>query len=517
MIGRQFTAITSSAIKREIFKIAPYEFIKGILILSAAKILVLLVNFPSIKIFGGFFFVWTLRISADNLCAKKFAALSVKVQNFVRKKLHEEIFLREVSSGELLTLIFDTVKTLDEFFMKVAPNLASIIFLLPLYLICAAFTDVLTAGILLVTLPIAPLLLYLIGKTTAEKNLRALAELQRLNGEFRELLSAVTTLKIFRRIEFAAAKLKETSAKSSAATLDVLKFAFVSSFALELITTLSIALVAVTLGLRLVAGGIDFESALFLLLIAPEFFLPIRKSGAAFHVAISTKSAVETLKKILSSRVESKVLTEKILMPPEIFVDDISYTYPKKNSPTLKHLTLNFPAGKITALTGESGAGKSTLLKLLAGLDLPTDGEIFLSGIPISKMQRQSLISKIAYVPQAPHLFNVTLAENFSMLGQLDTSRLNKLLAALNLQALDLNAVQKLSRGQLQRLGLIRALLKDTPILILDEPTAGLDAESEAAVLNLLKEFSLRKTIVIATHRRAVTDFSDVQLEIKVP
>ena len=255
-------------------RIAPYEFIKGILILIAAKILVLLVNSPSKEICGGIFFVWTLRILAENLCAKKFAALSVEVQTDVRKKLHEVIFLREMSSGELLTLIFDTVKTLDEFFMKVAPNLASIIILLPLYLICAAVTDLLTAGILLLTLPIAPLLLYLIGKTTAEKNLRALAELKRLNGEFRELLTAVTTLKIFHRIESAAAKLKETSAKSSAATLEVLKFAFVSSFALELITTLSIALVAVTLGLRLVSGSIDFESALFLLLIAPEFFLP---------------------------------------------------------------------------------------------------------------------------------------------------------------------------------------------------------------------------------------------------
>ena len=347
-------------------RIAPYEFVKGILILIAAKILVLLVNSPSKEICGGIFFVWTLRILAENLCAKKFAVLSVEVQTDVRKKLHEEIFLREMSSGELLTLIFDTVKTLDEFFMKVAPNLASIIILLPLYLICAAVTDLLTAGILFVTLPVAPLLLYLIGKTTAEKNLRALAELKRLNGEFRELLTAVTTLKIFRRIESAAVKLRETSSKSSVATLEVLKFAFVSSFALELITTLSIALVAVTLGLRLVAGSIDFESAL------SEFFLPIRKLGASFHVAVSAKSAVDDLKKILAKRVESKGTVEKILMPPEIFVDNVTYTYPKKFSPTLKNLKLKFPAGKVTALTGESGSGKSTLLKLLAGFNLPT-------------------------------------------------------------------------------------------------------------------------------------------------
>lgn len=489
-------------------KISVYKFVEGILILLAAKILVMLINSPSLKLFCGIFFVWTARILIENICAKKFLALSVEVQTSVRKKLHEEIFRRELSSGELLTIIFDTVKTLDKFFTSLAPNIASTIILLPMFLICAAVTDLITAAILLVTLPIAPLLLYLIGKVTAEKNLRALNELQRLNGEFRELLSAVTTLKMFGRIEFAAEKLKATSAKSSAATLEVLKFAFVSSFALELITTLSIALVAVTLGLRLVAGNIEFESALFLLLIAPEFFLPIRKLGIAFHVAVDAKTSYERLQKFLSRDKEKVGSIGKILMPPEIFLDNITFTYPKKFLPTLEGVTLKFPAGKVTALIGESGCGKSTLLKLLAGLNLPTSGEIFWNDLPTSKVQRESLISKIAYMPQAPHLFDVTLAENFSMLGQLDTKNLQSLLAELNLP-LDLNATQKLSRGQLQRLGIVRAVLKDTPIIILDEPTAGLDAENELRVLKLLKKFSLRKTIIIATHRQAVIDFAD--------
>ena len=494
--------------KKFFVEIAACKVVEGILILIAAKILVMLINFPSPKFFCGIFCMWAARSFVANICAKKFLSLSVEVQTSIRKKLHAEIFQRDFSSGELLTLIFDTVKNLDEFFMKVAPNIASTIILLPMFLICAAATDLLTAAILFVTLPIAPFLLYLIGKVTAEKNLRALSELQKLNGEFREILSAVTTLKIFGRIEFAAKKLRTTSAKSSAATLDVLKFAFVSAFALELITTLSIALVAVTLGLRLVAGGITFESALFLLLIAPEFFLPIRKLGVAFHVAVESKTSYERLKILLSKPAEKISSVGKILMPPEIFVDNVTFNYPKKFRPTLQNLTLKFPAGKISALIGESGCGKSTLLKILAGLNLPTEGEIFLNDLPTSKMQRESLISKIAYMPQAPHLFNVTLAENFSMLGQLDTSRLQKLLAELNLP-LNLTSTQKLSRGQLQRLGIIRAVLKDAPILILDEPTAGLDAENELRVLNLLKKFSLRKTIIIATHRQAVIDFAD--------
>lgn len=493
--------------------IAACKFAEGILILIAAKILVMLINSPEPKLFGGIFFIWTLRLVFENICAKKFLSLSVEVQTAVRKKLHEEIFKREFTSGELLTVIFDTLKTLDEFFTKVAPNIASMLILLPLYLICAAFTDWITAAILFFTLPISPLLLYLIGRTTAEKNLRALKALEKLNGEFRELLAAVTTLKMFRRVNTAAVRLKSTSEKSSAATLEVLKFAFVSSFALELITTLSIALVAVTLGLRLVAGSVTFDAALFLLLIAPEFFLPLRKLGVAFHVAVSTKTAYEQLQKLLTREKESVGITEKILMPPSICVENVSYTYPKKKSPAIRGVNLKFPAGKVTALIGESGSGKSTLLKLLAGLDSPSDGEIFFNDLPTSKMQRESLISKIAYMPQAPHLFDTTLDENFSMWNQLDTARLHELLTALNL-SLDIKSTQKLSRGQLQRLGLIRAVLKDTPILILDEPTAGLDLESELRVLNLLKKFSLRKTIIIATHRQAVIEFADVVVEI---
>ena len=499
--------------KKICIKISACKLVEGILILFAAKILVMLVNSPSLEIFGGIFFIWSARILIANFCAKKFLSLSVEVQTSVRKSLHEEIFQRELSSGEILTIIFDTVKTIDEFFTKVAPNIASTIFLLPLFLICAALTDLLTAAILFVTLPIAPFLLYLIGQVTAKKNLRALSALEKLNGEFREILSAVTTLKIFGRIDNAAEKLKSTSEKSSAAMLDVLKFAFVSSFALELITTLSIALVAVTLGLRLVAGNVNFESALFLLLIAPEFFLPIRKLGIAFHIAVSTKLAYERLQNLLSRPAEKIGTVEKILMPPEIFVDDVTFAYPQKFYPTLKNVTLKFQAGKVTVLIGESGCGKSTLLKLLAGLNVPTNGEIYLNDLPTSKMQRESLLSKISYMPQSPHLFDTTLAENFSVFGQLETSKLHELLTALNLP-LKLQSTQKLSRGQLQRLGIIRAVLKDKPILILDEPTAGLDAENELRVINLLKKFSLRKTIIIATHRKAVINFADVILKV---
>ena len=437
---------------------------------------------------------------------KFFARLSVNVQTDFRKKIHTQLFEREISSGELLTLIFDTVQALDEFFLKVAPQVISAIIFLPIFLTAAAVVDWLTAAILLVTLPIAPTLLWLIGKATAEKNSRAWAELQKLNGDFREILSAITTLKMFGRISAGAKKIREASKKSSAATLDVLKLAFVSSFALELMTTLSIALVAVTLGLRLISGGVEFQAALFLLLLAPEFFLPIRKFGVAFHVMISARLSLERLKNFLLDAEKITGSVGKILMLPNILLDNVSFTYPKKKLPALQEVSLKFSAGKITALIGESGSGKSTVLKLLAGILLPTSGKI----IPNSSF----LIPNCSYAPQAPHLFDVTLRKNFTMFDTLDDTHLKKFLDALNLSTLDLNSPQKLSRGQLQRLGLIRALLKDTPIILLDEPTAGLDEVTEQKVLALIKDFSPRRTIIIATHRLAVIESADEVVEI---
>lgn len=500
--------------RKNLVSLAILKFVEGTLIILSANFLVKLINFQTVEILFQAFTIFSARFLISNFAAKKFFRWSLEIQTEVREKLHEEILRREISSGEVLTLIFDTVQTAEEFFLKVAPNIFSVIILLPMFLICAIFTDKITAAILLVTLPIAPFLLYLVGKVTAEKNQRAWLELQKLNGDFKEILSAITALKIFGRIEEAAFQLKKTSEKSSAATLDVLKFAFVSSFALELITTLSIALVAVTLGLRLVAGSVEFDAALFLLIIAPEFFLPIRKLGVAFHVVISAKSSIERVKNFLSQEEKISGKIEKLKVPPEILVENVSYTYPRKKNPAISGINLTISAGKITAIIGESGCGKSTLLKLLAGLILPTEGKIFFSGLPTSKMQRKSLWQKIAYSPQSPHLFDTTLAENFSMFNQLDTKNLHEFLNALDLK-FNLSDVQKLSRGQLQRLGIIRALLKNSSLILLDEPTAGLDEISEQKVLTLLKKFSPHKTIVIATHRQDVINFSDETISLQ--
>ena len=354
--------------KKILGKVALCKLVEVFFILLAAGFLVKFIDAPEKKFLLAAFGFFAGRFFLSGVAEKFFARLSVNVQTFFRKKIHAQLFAQEISSGELLTLIFDTVQSLDEFFLKVAPQISSAIIFLPIFLIAAAFTDLLTAAILLATLPIAPLLLWLIGRATAEKNSHAWNELQKLNGDFRELLSAITTLKMFGRIDAGAKKIRTASEKSSAATLDVLKLAFVSSFALELITTLSIALVAVTLGLRLLAGSVEFQAALFLLLLAPEFFLPLRKFGVAFHVMISARASLERLKNFCKEqgrRNKEQVHSALRIAHYALILDDVSFTYPKKFSPVLRDVSLKFSAGKVTALIGDSGAGKSTLLKLL--------------------------------------------------------------------------------------------------------------------------------------------------------
>ena len=497
--------------KKILVEIALCKLFEGFFILFGANLLVKFIETPAQSLLLATFALFAGRFAFSGLTVKFFARLSMNVQNSFRNAIHAQIFIKTTPSGELLTLIFDTVQSLDDFFIKVAPNVVSAIIFLPIFLICAAFTDLLTAGILFVTFPVAPLLLWLIGKATAEKNALAWQNLQKLNADFKEILSAITTLKIFNKIDAGAKKISETSRKSSESTLEVLKLAFISSFALELITTLSIALVAVTLGLRLVADTVEFHAALFLLLLAPEFFMPIRKFGVAFHVIIAAKSSIERLQAFLIESEKKSGFVGKILMPPSIYVKNLSFSY--KKSPVINNLTVKFDAGKIIAVIGESGAGKSTLLKLLAGILQPTAGEIFLNDLPTSKIEKNSLLTKISYVPQAPHLFNATLMENFTMFDTLDAKNLKKLLAELNLP-LNLDAIQKLSRGQLQRLGLIRAILKNSPIILLDEPTAGLDAATEQKVIDLIKKIAPRRTILIATHRLAVIEASDVIIQL---
>jgi thiol reductant ABC exporter, cydD subunit len=445
-----------------------------------------------------------------------------------RKALHTSLLTAKQRTAGILTLALERVDALDQYFHTVLPTMIAGIVLIPLILVVSAVVDPLSALLFLATLPIAPFLLYLIGRATRRASERQWDKMGALTEGFGELVRAAMTLKIFRRTGDAGVHLRCMSRSFAEASMSVLRLAFVSSFALELITTLSIALIAVSIGLRLLDGLLDFRAAFFVLILAPQFYQPLREGGIAFHAAMEAKTAEEALLPYLDIPTPSYGTRDRILTPPEVRTEHLSYRYPLTKEFVLTDLSLKFPAGKSTVLTGVSGSGKSTLLLLLAGQLSPAEGVIHLADgagagnafdlVRLSEETRQALIS---YVPQEPHIFGATLRDNISLwqreaaerdiIEALELSALGDFLRTLpsGLDTLLGAGGHPLSAGERHRLGLARAFFQARPIVLLDEVTAGLDGETEARVLEGLRAFAHRRTLILTSHRPAVSAWAD--------
>lgn len=456
----------------------------------------------------------------------------------VREKLHEKL-LDEKTLAEtvrnILPHALDEVNELELWFTRVLPTGLGIVVRIPLILIISAYIDPITGALMLITLPIAPFLLYLVGHVTKAASENEWKKMQSLTKDFSEILSAIPTLKIFDAEESEGKRVAQMSDIFHAAALRVLRLSFVSAFALELITTLSIAIIAVGVGLRLLAGELDFHVAFFILLIAPEFYQPLRAAGAAFHSGMTAATAEENLKAALKESLSAKAkegnvsrifdgeetdgYTQRnsiISTPPAIAAEELSYTFPLATHPILPTFSFQIPAGKITAVIGPSGCGKSTLLSILAGLTVPYSGSLQIQdstgrSVELSALtgiERRKLIS---YVPQEPHLLSGTLMENVSLLSSSSNERIEQALDAAHLsvrahpfhQGLFTRlgeGGQTISAGQRKRLGIARALFQARPILLLDEPTAALDEDTAELVRQTILTGFPKKTVIIATH-----------------
>ena len=456
------------------------------------------------------------------------AQLSHHVRLSARTALHEAMLLHGRSSSGALTLTLERVDALDPFFHTVLPTMIAGAVLIPLILIVTAFADPLSALLFLVTLPIAPFLLFLIGKATRRASERQWEKMQSLTNGFGELVRAAMTLKIFRRIDAEGAHLAHMSHSFAEASLSVLRLAFVSAFALELITTLSIALIAVSIGLRLLDGMMTFQTAFFVLILAPLFYQPLREGGIAFHAAMDAKTAEAALLPYVDLPSPTDGARSQILSPPAVRTEKLSYRYPLTEEEVLTDLHLSFPAGKATVLAGASGIGKSTLLLLLAGQIAPSEGKIVLSdgagegnSFDLAQLSEKTRTHLITYVPQEPHIFTASLAENVSL--WLEDATDEAVTTALEAAALGdfLHALPEglrtplgagghpLSAGERHRLGLARAFFQNRPIVLLDEITAGLDGDTEALVIDALTRFAHHRTLILTSHRPALIAWAD--------
>lgn len=448
------------------------------------------------------------------------AKLSHQCRLACRRRLHEALLAQGENSGEIPAAALEAVEALDKYFSAVLPNLLGAMVLMPLMLASALAVDCLTAGLFLLTLPIAPFLLYLIGTVTRERTARQWQELLQLTSEFRELLSGMISIKLFRQGAPQQERLATLSQAFATASLQVLQTAFVSSFALELITTLSIAIVAVSIGFRLLGGSLGFETAFFLLLLTPLYYQPLRQGGTSFHAALEAWTAE---KKIAAYFEELPKLTGKkgqLQVPPALCIKELALGYADRQKPVFAGLNLTVPAGCKALLTGPSGCGKSTLLKAIAGLSLPLTGEILLNESEVLKLAPVSRNKLISYLPQEPKVFAATLAENLSLFQEVPRERMRQALRLAALEDWHLKLPQGLdtklgagglmpSQGERKRLGLARLILQNRPLALLDEPTNGLDSQTEAAVLRALEAFSHRRTLLIVSHRPALREWAD--------
>lgn len=461
--------------------------------------------------------------------------ISLTVQESVRKRMHKALLQSSIhsvstkSSGQLTALFMEAVDGLDSFFTICLPSMIELVILTPVLLVTIFVADFYSAVIFLVTLPIAPFILYLLGKLTKERSQRQWQELLRLDSRFAELLRGLPMLKLFNRSSAQAEIVRMDGERFSRASLNVLELAFVSAFVLELITTLSIAIIAVSIGFRLLYGDIDFLTAFFILLAAPEFYQPLRQSGTAFHAGMEAMTAARNLEDFMyndyinTADVKKSPHAEISLapFPPRVRMCNISCHYPQRYAKALDNLSFDAPAACITALAGTSGSGKSTVFSLLLGQLTPSQGYIELNGMRLNFLDAQTRKQLISYVPQEPYLFADTLRNNIT-LGRADLSD-EKLCQCLHAASLDnllktlphgLNSklgdgAALLSTGQRRRLGLARALLSSAPLLLLDEITAGLDENTEREVLTTICRLKGTHTILLASHRPTTLAIAD--------
>lgn len=429
--------------------------------------------------------------------------------------------------GAVAALVTRGVDALDAYFARYLPQLVLALIVPLAVLVTVLGQDILSAVIIAVTLPLIPVFMILIGLYTRTRVDRQWETLSRLSGHFLDLVAGLPTLKVFGRAKRQAEAIRTMGERYRTTTMGVLRITFLSSFALELLASLSVALVAVTVGVRLAEGQVTFSVALFVLVLAPEAYLPIRLVGQHFHAAAEGLGAAEEVFALL----EQEVPTGGTQTPPArpmIHLERVAVTYAGREHPALAPTTATLPPGALVALVGASGGGKSTLLSVLLGFVAPTAGRVRLDEQDLADVDLTRWRAQVGWVPQHPHLVapcsNRPSIRDAVRLGDpdADDGRVERALADAGVLAeiqllpdgLD-TAAADLSAGQARRVALARALLPGPQVLLLDEPTASLDGVSEEAVVSALAAArDAGRTVIVVAHRPAVVDVADIVVHV---
>ncbi len=472
-------------------------------------------------------FVWGADVSAN--------AVAQAVKADLRARLLRHLstlgpaFTGGERTGELSTAAVEGIEQLDAYFSQYLPAIvlaASI----PLTILLLVFPiDWLTGVVFFLTAPLIPFFMILIGRAGEALTKRQYGSLGRLSSHFFDVLQGLTTLKLLGQAKGQAQVIGEFSTRYRDVTMQVLRVTFLSALALEFLATLSTAIVAVEIGFRLLYRNLEFLPAFFILVLAPDFYQPLRTLGLRFHAGMSGVTAATRIYEILDIPLPQASSAGVVNLPEQavslrqagIIFKAVSYTYPNRETPALEKISLHLPPGKLTALVGPSGAGKSTLASLLLRFIAPQEGQILLDETSLDSLPPDTWREQIAWVPQNPYLFSDTLsanlrlarpaASNAELLTACQQAGLEEFIDSLpdGLATRIGERGARLSGGQAQRMALARAFLKDAPFLLLDEPTSSLDPVLEASLEASVRKLTKGRTVLVIAHRLATIRRAD--------
>ena len=455
------------------------------------------------------FFVWANSLIATNL--------SMSIRDNLRRRLMEKIvelgpsFTRSERTGELVSTLTEGIEKLDPYIREYIPQVI-LTAVIPLMVLIFVFPrDFYTGLIFIITAPLIPFFMVLIGLVAEKVTKRQWRTLGKMSAYLLDVIQGLTTLKALNRSRAEKERLRRIVDEFRKTTISVLKVAFISALTLELIATLSTAIVAVEIGLRLLYAKLQFSEAFFILLLAPEFYTPFRQLGAKFHAGMAGVEAANRIFEILKRETGKKPHITVFKFKGSIIFQNVRFSYGERE--VLYGVNLEIKKGEKVALVGPTGAGKSTIAQLLLKFFEPDDGTILVDGIPLDQIDDGSWRKLISWVPQNPYIFNSTVLENIR-LAKPDASMEEVEMAAKKAYAHEFikdlpdgydtqvgEQGTRLSGGQVQRIALARAFLKNAPILILDEATANLDPEIERKITLATEELLKNKTALIIAHR----------------
>jgi len=435
---------------------------------------------------------------------------------------------REQRTGELAVLATRGIDALDGYFSLYLPQLFLAVIVPVVVVVVVLWNDWLSAAIIAFTIPLIPLFMALVGAATKERMDGQFRILERLAGHFLDVVAGLGTLKVFGRAKAQATAIGEITERYRRAAISTLRITFLSSLILELVATISVALVAVEIGLRLMNGHLGLRTALFALILAPEAYLPLRQLGANYHASAEGMAAAEQVFALLEAPEPAQGTRTDFPDPAltDIAVEGLRVSYPDRSEPALDGVSLTVGDGEVLALVGPSGCGKSTLLSVLLGLVTPELGSVRVGDVDLAEIDLDTWRARLAWVPQRPHLFKASIAQNVR-LGRSGAST-DEVWAAIESSGLA-DAVRErpdgldtvlgdrgagLSAGERQRVALARAFLRDTPLLLLDEPTANLDGETEREVVETIRRLAKGRTVILVAHRPALISMADRVLSL---